>query len=204
MGNDDLKNIKSGKGYLEKIFAIADENRKLTLALFAMVILVVYLGLALVKIKHSLILSMNIPQKSYFSGEAQIAEDRANPLFYRLWGAYVVRDVLGNYDHRNIREKYKYALDNLSPEKVGTYAPNMRDKIKKTTSQLISHYYYPGKVMTKGDKYHFTYISYGKGHKKIGDIEEYDESCEYQVDMSVFDFKMKIDRVYEKCSRIKG
>jgi hypothetical protein len=204
MDKEDLKNIKSGKGYLEKIFAIAEENRKLTLALLALVILVVYLGLALVKIKHSLILTMNIPQKAYYSGEAQIAEDRANPLFYKLWGAYIVRDGLGNYDHRNIKEKYRYVIDNLSPEKVGRYAPGMRDKIKKTTSQLITHTYSPGKIMTKGDKYNFTYISYGKGHKKIGDIEEYDENCEYQVDLSVLDFRMKIDRIYEKCTRIKG
>ena len=204
MKKEETENIKSGKGYLEKIFAIAEENRKLSLTLFVLVVLIVYLGLSLVKIKHSMILSVDIPQKAYYSGEAQVAEDRANPLFYKLWGAYIVRDILGNYDHRTIKNKYAYLIDNLSAEKVGVYAPAMRDKIKKTQTQLISHAYTPGKTMTKGDKYHFTYISYGKGKKKIGDIEEFDESCEYQLDMSVLNFRMKVDRVYEKCTKIKG
>lgn len=197
------KNIKSGRGHLEKIFALADENRKLTLGFFALIILVVYLGLALVKIKQQMVLSVDIPEKAYFSGKAQVATDRANKLFYKLWGAYLVRDVLGNYTHRTIRKKYEYLLKSLSDEKVATYGPSIRDKVKKTITQLTTHTYSESKVMTKGDKYSFTYISYGKGIKKVGELEEFIESCEYQIDMSVKDFRMKIDRVYEKCKREK-
>jgi len=203
MENRELNNIKSGRGYLEKIFAIADENRKLTLALFILLIIVVYLGLSLVKIKQTMVLSMNIPEKAYYTGKAQVAIDKANPLFYKLWGAYIVKDILANYSHKTIKNKYKYLLDNLSPEKVSLYGPSIRDKVGKTISQLIIHSYKEGKVKIKGDFHHFTYISYGKAIKKIGEIEEFQESCEYQIEMSVFNFQMKIDRIYEKCKRIK-
>jgi len=195
----ELDSIKSGRGHVERLFAIADENRKISLTMFFLVVLVVYLGTGLLKIKQNMILSVDIPEKIYYTGNVQIGKDKANPLFYKLWAAYLIKDVIGNYNHRTVKKNYTIVLEALSPDKIGTYGPSIKDKVKKTLTQLISHTYTEGKVLTSGDEYNFTYISKGRGHKSIGEIEEFDEACEYQIEMSVLNFRMKIDRLYVHC-----
>lgn len=203
MGNRDydLDNVKSGKGHLEKIFAIADQNRVLTLTLLVLTVLVLWLGMGLIQVKKNMIMSINIPERIYVSGKAQIARDKANEVFYNMWGAYIVNEIMGNYDHKNVKEKFQYLLDNISPHATGKYLSSIKSKVKNTTSQLITHRYDEGKDMFKGDEYGMTYISYGRGVKKIGEIEEFEETCEYQVEMSVKNYALQIDRVYESCTR---
>ena len=197
--DERLKNIKSGKGYLDKLYALVDENRKLSLTLIILVGLVFFLGIGLLKVKQNMIMSIEIPEKTYYSGKAQIARDRANPLFYKLWGAYIVNDIMSNYTHTSIKKKYTYLIEQLSPEVTGKYLASIKTKVKNTITHLVTHQYTEGKVMTEGDIYGMTYISYGRGKKKIGEIEEYYETCEYQVRMSVLNYRMKIDRIYENC-----
>ncbi|WP_456470004.1 TraE/TraK family type IV conjugative transfer system protein [Caminibacter sp.] len=188
-----------GKEYVDRVYAVLTENRYLTFMSFIFIIIIIYLLVSISKLEEKIKISVEIPPKIYQTGQIYIGYEKANSLFYKLWGEYVAREI-GNYSPVDIDEKIKKVLYLFAPERIIKAQADFNSFADNIKNNLITNTFTPYKVRgnNKGEV-----VVEGLSHKKVGaNLLNETYLCLYKMKFKIVDYHLFLEKFITDCKKI--
>lgn len=145
---------------------------------------------------------MEIPPKLEDKGTLMVGYDKANELYYKVWGKYFV-DEYTSLAPLNSKEKLNHLLTMVESNKAVKYKPLFEKKMKYVKANNINQKYKPSTEKVLAEKQQGLWIYHSEGV-----LEEHIDgviirkSCEYNFGMRVSEYQLLLSLINEKCTKI--
>lgn len=197
---DDKK--RTGKEYFNKINEYVDTHKRDSYTKLIFGILLVVLSLGYFSLKNQMVMSMEIPPKLEGKGTLMVGYDKANNLYYEVWGKYFV-DEYTSLNPVNSKDKLNHLLTMVESSKAVSYSPLFEKKMKYIIANKINQKYKPSTEEVLSQKQQDLWIYHSEGV-----LEEHIDSvvirkhCEYNFGMRVQEYQLLLSLINEKCTKI--
>jgi hypothetical protein len=194
----------SGQEYLDKLDELIHKNKILWFFTIFQIIAILFLLIGYFSLKENIAIRVDLPPKIYQTGTLLIGSQKANDLYYKVWGQFAV-EIASNYSPETVEKKYNQLSFLLNPEKVSKHMNKFLEKIQNVQRNLITHEFVRGPTVVKlfNGKNKANVKIVGIATKNVGNGLELEyELCEYNVGMSIDNYHLFIDAFREKCQTI--
>jgi hypothetical protein len=188
-----------GKEYVDRIYSVITENKYLTYMSIFLLIIIFYFLMAISKLEEKINIKVEIPPKLYQTGQIYVGYEKANDLFFKLWGEYVAKEI-GNYSPVDIDEKIKHILYLFAPERIVKANADFLEFAKNIKQNMISNTFTPYKVKgnSKGEV-----VVEGLAHKNVGaDLLKETYLCMYKMKFKIVDYHIFLDKFITDCKKV--
>ena len=188
-----------GKEYVDRIYSVIVENKYLTFLSAFFLIVIFYFLSSISSLEKKIQLQVEIPPKIYQTGTIYIGYEKANGLFYKLWGEYVAREI-GNYSPVNINKKLQKVIYLFSPQKIIKAKADFINFSKDVQKNLITNNFTPYRV--SADNKGNVKVE-GLSHKTVGaNLLNQNYLCTYKLHFIIKDYHLFITSLINKCKLI--
>lgn len=194
---------KIGGQYLDKINDYVDKNKKDTFTVTLLGVIIFLLVIGYINVRSDMVMSITLPQTIKSEGEVRVGYNKANDLFYKVWGQYIVSQYT-SLSPTNASGKLNEILNIVESFKGPIYSPQFQKKIEYIKSNGIVQTYIPGKEIVLPEKQNDLTIFHTEGilEERIGSTI-IKSSCEYNIGMEIDNYTIFIGLINEKCTRIQ-
>lgn len=196
--------VTSGSKYLDKLDNILHRNKLLWLFFTIQFAVIIILIIGYLNLKGSVVVHVEIPPKLYDSGQLRIGSKKADKLYFKMWGRYIV-EHMASYTPDTIENKYSETLYMLHPAVITKYRSKFINKIDLVKKNLITNKFFLVDFNTYAKDNFSTAIfkAHGVSKLNVGDglSIEY-QSCTYEVSMKLEGYHLFVDKLEEICKPI--
>ncbi|CAA6804714.1 MAG: TraE-like protein [uncultured Campylobacterales bacterium] len=196
--------IKSGNSYLDKLDNILHRNKLLWLFFTIQFAVIIILIIGYINLKGSVVVHIEIPPKIYDSGQLRIGSKKADKLYFRMWGRYIVENM-SSYNADTIENKYSETLYMLHPSIITKYKHKFTEKIDIVKSNLIKNDFFlvDSNTYVSEEFSSATFKANGVSKLNVGDglATEY-QSCTYEISMKLEGYHLFVNDLQENCKTI--
>ena len=197
------ENIKSGKRYLDQLDYLIERNRLLIFFVLFQIAVIIMLIIGYLGLKKDLVLRVDIPPKFYQTGMLYVGSMKANDLYYKVWGEYLVRE-LANFSPDTIGKHLNNVLYMLDPDKVTFYQHLFAKKLQSVTENQMVREFIPSTVSVESDNgENGTVIVKGVAKENIGNgLSISYKKCTYTLKMKIENYHLFVESIDEQCIEI--
>lgn len=194
---------KYGEEYLDKINDYVDKNKKDTFMVTLLGVIIFLLVIGYINIRSDMVMSITLPKTIKSEGEVRVGYNKANDLFYQVWGQYIVSQY-ASLSPSTVSNKLNEILNIVESFKGPLYSPQFQKKVEYIKTNGITQTYIPGKQMVLPNKQNDLTIFHSEGvlEERIGGTI-IKSSCEYNIGMKIDNYTLFIGLINEKCTRIQ-
>jgi len=196
------KKVRIGKEYFNKINEYVDTHKRDSYTKLIFGIMLIMLGLGYVNLQKNMVMSMEIPPRLEDKGTLMVGYDKANDLYYKVWGKYFV-DEYTNLTPSDAKEKLNHLLAMVESSKAVSYRPLFEKKMQYIKANKINSIYKPSteKVLTEKQQDLRIYHSEGVLEEHIDKVV-IRKHCEYNFGMRIRKYQLLLSLINEKCTKI--
>lgn len=189
----------SGKIYIDRLYQLLEDNKYLVFFSFFQIVVIIILILGYFNLTNKIKIQIELPPKLYQTGTLYVGSQKANKLYYQVWGEYVI-NKLSNYSPYNIRENLKKISYMFDPQKLVKIKSKFFELEQETIDNLITHTFIPIKKEVKKDG---IFYEEGIGKSVLGNnLSITYENCKYQVKFKIDDYHLFIEGLLIDCKPI--
>jgi len=189
----------SGKNYIDRLNSLLEDNKYLVFFSFILIIVLFILIIGYFNLSKKITISVEIPPKLYRTGTLYIGSQKANKLFYDVWGRYVVSEI-ANYSPYNIKEKIKKVSFMFDPQKLVKVKVQFIKLENEVINNLVTHTFIPTKTYVDDNG---NFVQEGIGKSVLGDnLSVIYEKCKYKVKFKIEDYHLFIENMNINCTPI--
>lgn len=196
-------NIKSGKRYLDQLDYLLERNRLLIFFALFQIAVIIMLIVGYFGLKKDLVLRVDIPPKLYQTGTLYVGSIKANDLYYKVWGEYLVRQF-ANFSSDTIGKHLNNVLYMLDPDKVTFYQHLFAKKLQSVTENQMVREFTQTSISVKSDSGENGVVTIkGVAKENIGNgLSISYKKCIYTLKMKVENYHLFVESIDEKCFEI--
>lgn len=191
-----------GKDYFNKINEYVDTHKRDSYTKLIFGAMLIMLAFGYMGLKSQMVMSMEIPPKLEDKGTLMVGYDKANQLYYKVWGKYFV-DEYTSLSPLNSKGKLNNLLTMVESNKAVLYKPSFQKKMQYIKKNKISQKYKPSTEEVLPEKQSGLWI-----YHSAGVLEEHIDGvvirkhCEYNFGMRVSEYQLLLSLINEKCKKI--
>lgn len=198
--------VKSGQVYIDKLDDLLHRNKVLWFFTIFQLILIFLLIIGYLSVKNNINVKVDIPPKLFHTGTLYVGSQKANALYYKVWGSFAV-DLISNYSPKTVKKKYNQFMYLLNPQILPSKLDGILQKIKHSKENLVTYSFINGPTKVDVSKSADTGVVSVSGlvTKNIGnDLDISYFVCSYKFKMSIQDYHLYIDDYKKSCQNLKG
>lgn len=200
---ENKKNKRQYTGYLDKVNYLADKYRSAVFFIFLQFFVILFLIFGYLSVKSNIVVEVILPKvvKDTDYGKLKIGINSSNPLYYKVWGEYIVTMLL-NSNADNIVENISTFQNIIYPDVYNKYKKDlkkMKDYIIKNDADLKYKEVKKNISIKNGEA---LFSSSGILTSKLGRYKSKKSNCTVNIKMKTENYMLFVTSFVKQCKNL--